>query len=253
MLKRKGSFAIIEKLVLIVVGGTMSEKIEVLGIKIDNCTAKEAMQSAVEYMDMEAIHIIELATVDGLIQSGELDELRPEIDNFHLILAGDKAILEAAGIGDHKRLQETEKKVFLKLFFQYLHKNHKRIYLLGETEEECTSYYKYFTQHHKGTQIVGMAKVVADDRADDMLVNAINGGEVDCIIAALSTPLQEDFIIKNKRLLNARLWLGIGKNQLPYEPEVSGFEKIGRFVIHRIFKKEIEKRKKIEDGCTEEK
>ena len=253
MLKRKGSFAIIEKLVLILVGGTMSEKIEVLGIKIDNCTAKEAMQSAVAYMDMEAVHIIELATVDGLMQSGELDALRPEIDNFHLVLAGDKAILEAAGIDDHKCLQETEKKVFLKLFFQYLHKNHKRIYLLSETEEECTSYYKYFTQHHKGVQIVGMAKISAEDRADDMLVNAINGGEVDCIIAALSTPLQEDFIIKNKKLLNARLWLGIGKNQLPYESEVSGIGRIGRFVIRRIFKKEIEKRKKIEDGCTEEK
>lgn len=225
----------------------MSEKVEVLGIRIDNCTAKEAMKSAVEYMNMEALHIIELATVDGLMQSEELDELKPEIDKFHLILAGDKTILEAAGIEEHKRLQEVEKKVFLKLFFQYLHKNHKRIYLLGETEEECTSYYEYFAQHHRGVQIVGMAKISATDRADDMLVNAINGGEVDCIIAALSTPLQEDFIIKNKKLLNARLWLGIGKNQLPYEPELSGFGRIGRFVIHHIFKKEIEKRKKIEE------
>lgn len=252
-MKRKGSFAIIEKLELILVGGTMSEKIEVLGIKIDNCTAKEAMKSAVEYMDMEAIHIIELATVDGLMQSDELDELREEIDEFHLILAGDKAILEAAGIEEHKRLQEVERKVFLKLLFQYLHKNHKRIYLLGETEDECTSYYEYFTRHHRGTQIAGMAKVSATDRADDMLVNAINGGEVDCIIATLSTPLQEDFIIKNKKLLNARLWLGIGKNQLPYEPEMSGFGKIGQFVIRHIFKKEIEKRKKTEDDQNADK
>lgn len=231
----------------------MSEKIEVLGIKIDNCTAKEAMQSAVEYMNMEAIHIIELATVDGLMQSEELDGMRSEIDDFHLILAGDKAILEAAGIEDHKRLQEVEKKVFLKLFFQYLHKNHKRIYLLGESEEECTSYYEYFAQHHKGAQIVGMAKISAADRADDMLVNAINGGEVDCVIASLSTPLQEDFIIRNKKLLNARLWLGIGKNHLPYEPEVSGFGRVGRFIIRHIFKKEIEKRKKIEDEYSEAK
>ena len=252
MLKWKGSFAIIEKLVLILVGGTMSGKIEVLGIKIDNCTAKEAMQSAVEYMNMEAIHIIELATVDGLMQSEELDRLSDEINQFNLILAGETAILEAAGIEDNKLLQETEKKVFLKLFFQYLHKNHKRVYLLGETEEECTAYYEYFAQHHRCMQIVGMAKVSAVDRADDMLVNAINGGEVDCIIAALSTPLQEDFVIRNKKLLNARLWLGIGKNQLPYESGESGFGRLGRFVLRHIFKKEIEKRKKTEDGHTEE-
>lgn len=29
-----------------------------------------------------------------------------------------------------------------------------------------------------------------------MLVNAINGSEVDCILSALSVPLQEDFIAK---------------------------------------------------------
>ena len=221
----------------------MSEKINVLNIEIDKCTAKEAMQSAVSYMDQEPLHIIELATIDGLIQADEIENMKCDIQAFDLILAGDRTILEAAGIDDASFLQETEKKVFLKLFFQYLHKNHKRVYLLVETEEEGTSYYNYFQQHHKGLEIVGMAKMSADDRADDMLVNAINGLEADCIIAALSTPLQEDFIIKNKKLLNVRVWLGIGKSQLPYEKKHQLAEKIKRFVLKHMFKKEVEKRK----------
>ncbi len=43
-----------------------------------------------------------------------------------------------------------------------------------------------------------------------MLVNAINGSEVDCILSALSVPLQEDFIAKNRNLLDARVWVGVG-------------------------------------------
>lgn len=221
----------------------MGEKINVLDIDIDKCTAKEAMQSVMDYMDQEPLHIIELATIDGVLQADAIQILKSEIQEFDLILAGDRAILEAAGIEDHKYLQEVEKKTFLKLFFQYLHKNHKRIYLLVETEEEGTSYYNYFQQHHSGIEIVGMAKMSADDRADDMLVNAINGGEADCIIAALSTPLQEDFIIKNKKLLDVRIWLGIGKNQLPYEKEHPIVEAFRRFVLKHVIKKEVEKRK----------
>ena len=53
-------------------------------------------------------------------------------------------------------------------------------------------------------------RVSASDRADDMLVNAINGGEVDCVISALEPPLQEDFIIQNRALLNTALWVGLG-------------------------------------------
>ena len=116
----------------------MSEKINVLDIEIDNCTAKEAMQSAVEYMGQEPIHIIEMATIDGLMQADEMGDLKSDLQEFDMILAGDRAILEAAGINDRKYLQETDKKMFLKLFFQYLHKNYKRIYLLVETEEEGT-------------------------------------------------------------------------------------------------------------------
>ena len=50
-----------------------------------------------------------------------------------------------------------------------------------------------------------MAKVSAKNRADDMLINAINGEEVDCVLSALSSPLQEELISKNRNVMNARV------------------------------------------------
>lgn len=69
----------------------------------------------------------------------------------------------------------------------------------------------HFEEYYRGTQIVGMAKVSAKNRADDMLINAINGEEVDCVLSALSSPLQEELISKNRNVMNARVWLGLGK------------------------------------------
>ncbi len=222
----------------------MSEKINVLDIEIDELTAKAAMRDSMGYLESEPVNIIEMVTVDGLMQISEVQDLKEDIGCFDLILAGDRTILEAAEVREWKFLQETENRTFLKMFMRYLHKNHKRIYLLVESEEEGEACYNYFERYYSGIQIVGLAKVSAENPADDMVVNAINGGEVDCVIAELSAPFQEEFIIKNKGTLNARIWLGLGKDILPAGKPGGGGGRLSRFVMKHIFKKKVEERKK---------
>ena len=98
--------------------------------------------------------------------------------------------------------------------------------------------------------MAGLAKVSAQNRADDMLVNAINGGEVDCVIAALSAPLQEDFVIRNRNLLDVRAFLGIGKSTLPVcrNSFVSG--KLGQFLVNTFLKRDREEKTKIKRKLT---
>lgn len=222
-------------------GDSMDQRIDVLGIDIDSCTAKEALRKTIGYMDSVPISTVEMLTVDGLMQMGESPEIKEEVCKFDLVMAGDKTLLEAADITEHKILQETQDQVFLKLFLRYLHKNHKRVYLLVESEEEGQCFFDYLQRYYEGVQVIGLAKVSAANRADDMLVNAMNGGEIDCIIAALSAPLQEDFIIKNKNLLDVRIFLGIGKTTLPVCRNGFLTGKIGQFLVKSIFKREIEK------------
>lgn len=222
----------------------MSKKMSVLDISIDNFTAKEAMQEALAYMESDLVSVIELVTIESLMELGTEAELKEEIENFDLILAGNKTILEAAEITDHKCLRETEDKTFLKMFLRYLARKHKRVYLLVESEEEGQKMFGHFEEYYRGTQIVGMAKVSAKNRADDMLINAINGEEVDCVLSALSSPLQEELISKNRNVMNARVWLGLGKDGIPVSAKGIGGGRIGQFFMKQIFKKEIEKSKK---------
>lgn len=222
----------------------MSKKINVLDISIDNFTAKEAMQEALSYMESDPVNVIELVTIEGLMELGTEPELKEEMGTFDLVLAGNKTILEAADIAEHKCLRETQNKTFLKMFLRYLARKHKRIYLLVESEEEGQKMFGHFADYYKGAQIVGMAKVSAKNRADDMLINAINGEEADCVLSALSSPLQEDLISKTRSVMNARVWLGLGKSTIPVSDRKIGDGKIGQFFIKQIFKKEIEKSRK---------
>ena len=224
-------------------GDGMEQKINVLGIDIDNCTAKEALRRTIEYMDSVPVSTVEMLTVDSLMQMDERPEIKEEVGSFDLVMPADKTLLEAADITDGKNLRETKEQMFLKLFLRYLHKNHKRVYLLVESEEEGQRFFDYLQKNYEGVQVVGLAKVSARNRADDMLVNAKNGGEVDCVIAALSAPLQEEFIIRNRNLLDVRIFLGLGKRTLPDLQNGVFSDRVGRFLMKYIFKREIEKRK----------
>lgn len=221
----------------------MDSKINVLGIYIDNYTGKEAMKEAVGYMESDPVNIVELLTVDAVMDVDLQQETKEQLRSFDLVLAGDKTILEAADVEEKRCLQETENHLFMKMFLRYLHKNHKRVYLLVETQEEGEAFFQYLEHYYRGIQIVGMAKVSAENRADDMLVNAINGSEVDCVLSALSVPLQEDFIAKNRNLLDVRVWIGVGKKI--FSPRKPGFGqgKIAKYLLNHIFRREMEKNK----------
>ena len=162
------------------------------------------------------------------------------------ITNSEKQILEAADTRSVSRVKEIDLKLFFKMFMRYLHKNHKRIYLLVESEEEGQEAFRYMQKYYSGIQLIGLAKVSAEARADDMLVNAINGSEVDCVLSALSVPLQEDFIAKNRNLLDARVWIGGGKRMFLDQKNGLGRGRIANYLLNHFFKKELEKRKKEE-------
>ena len=114
----------------------MNEKIKVLGVSINHYTAKEAMKKVMEYMETEPINVIEMVTMNTLSQLLNKEE-KPYIDESDLTFAGDKSILEAAGVTDSKYLNEAKTLLFVKMVMRFLHKSHKKVFLLAEDEEAC--------------------------------------------------------------------------------------------------------------------
>ena len=221
----------------------MNGKIQVLNIDIDDCTAKEAMKQTVAYMGTEAINVIEMVTVDTLMYASGDSSLRENIEKIDLVIPGEKEILEGVEVREKKQLQE---RTYLKMFLRFLHKNHSRVFLLVETEEEAEGFYRFLEEDYSGIQVAGIAKVSPADEADDLVVNAVNGAETDCVIASLSSPGQEEFITRNRLLLNARVWLGVGKSENPIYRSRGRIDRIVQFINHRLFRHEVEKNRKKE-------
>ena len=69
----------------------MNEKMNVLDVQLDNCTAKDAMKIIAEYMQTEELNTVDIVTVDTLMRATQLDGMKEELeklDDYENYLSG---------------------------------------------------------------------------------------------------------------------------------------------------------------------
>lgn len=225
-------------------GEFMDKKMNVLDVRLDNYTAKDAMKAVTEFLQTEPMNTVEVITVDSLMRASQTEGIKEAIEEMDLVIAGDAAILEAAGVPDKKKLQEAQNRVFLKMLFRYLHKNKLKVFVLADTVEKCEMLRDYMSENHEGIQLAGEAIVPEDDSADDQITNTINGTEADCVLVCMNSPGQEQFLHRVKNLLNVKMWIGIGRETISIPGTEKWQEKLREFVERRIMKREVLKEKK---------
>lgn len=234
-------------------GDSMDEKFEVLGVQLDGYTAKEAMQEAIRYMETEAISTIEILAGASVIELMETGDLREKLEQMELLVVGDRTLLELSGIRDRTLLREAETNLFLKMFLRYLKKGHRKVFLLAPNEDEKEKFRGYLEKYYSGLEISG-AEIVEDrPGASDMIVNKINGAETDCILSVLPSPLQENFIGENKPVLDARIWLGLGEGIKNSWNKSGKRAKLQNFFVKFVLKSEMKKQEKEQQGQSDTK
>ena len=221
----------------------MKEKINIFDVEIDGFTAKAAMQAAVQYMQSESINTIEIVTLDMLMQEKDNPAWKEDTKAMDMVLPGEKEILEAAEVQDRYLLKDVANKVFLKMFLRYLQKNRKKIFLMVQSEQEMTSLKEAVETYNRGITVAGYGALDVDGKSEEDVINNINGAEIDCILSVLPSPQQEDFIVRNAALLNARVWLGCGRALEQSFSEKSG-EGVRRFFLKKVFRYRVGKQKK---------
>jgi len=205
------------------------------GIKIDQYTAKEAMERVVEYMKIESVQTIEMVTLDTLRCYSK--ELEWNDNAFNLTLADSRVVLEAVGIKDERLLKEADAHLFMKMFVRFLHKNRVKVFLLAENDEVLSNLKEWIKENYTKIVIVETATLEEHGVSDDMLLNRINGVEAECVLTALPSPKQQEFIAKNRMLMNARIWVGLGVKIGKKEKKKSLFHSV-KEVMFQYLKKE---------------
>lgn len=212
----------------------MEKKINVFDIELDTFSAKEAMKQMIQYLESETISMVEVVTLEMLMQGQDNPQWKEQIQKMDLVIPCEKEILEVSGIHDKTVIKDIENKTLLKMLIKYLQRNKKKLFLLAEQEDELEVLKKILTLSGRDIMIVGQAVLPeAGDRKDNV-INEINSLEPDCIVSNLPCPWQEEFIFESYALLNARVWLGCGP-MIQKEMEQKPAGKLKQFFVKRFF------------------
>ena len=221
----------------------MIEKMNIFDVEIPILTAKEAMIRAMQYLESESVDTIELVSMDMLMKERENAQWKEQINALTMLLPENTEILKAAEIENEKLFRETEENVFLKMFMKYMQKNHKKIFLLADSEENLGKVEAVLSRHNRGIRVTGQMVISENEEQIQDAINAINGTETDCILSVLPSPFQERFIAANKALLNVRVWLGGGCAFTGHLDEIKLRNRIRFFIQKKIFRYHVEQEK----------
>lgn len=179
----------------------MDEKIVVCSEKEEGYTAKEAMKLAVEHMKAKTAHVISIIALE-------------------------------------EKYWDSESVWFVKMFLRFLHKNQGRILLLAENDEMLYKLEESILKSNAKIRIVERATMEEHGVSDDMILNRINGAEAECIIASLPAEMENQFLEKYQKALDAKIWFSIGTH-LKWKKKLQRFRKLWKGILQHFTKNEI--------------
>lgn len=220
----------------------MIKKIDIMGILLDDYTVREALHQIESFSDDNVLRSIESISMQMLMEAEKDEELRNAISSLDLAIVGQKEILEVAGVGTMQRIKETEENDFFYEFLKRLERNHKRLFLLGETKEKNNRIKEKLIEQYPQLSIVGeyaLENCIGDQAA---VINEMNAATPDLVLSALPSPTQEHFFWEHKDKINARIWYGVGDVEIDGR---TGVKKMVTSLLHRgRLKSSIEKYEK---------
>lgn len=210
----------------------MQNKIDILGIEIDNFTVRESMLRVEEFLNGTGVKTIGTVTMGQLELAGNDEEVKACIRQFDLAVVGEKEILAAAGIRSGQRISEIVDHTFFREFAKRILRNKKTVFLLTDTEEELQRVHDKLKQHYERMQIAGSCSLESMGKDSEGIVNEINSASVDLVFSFLPTPQQEYFLNENRNKLDIRIWYGMEQDFMPKSKLLAWKEAAGR-LIHK--------------------
>ena len=208
----------------------MIKKIDIAGIALDNYTVRETIMQIEKQMSDHGFHTIEEVNMDMLMLMETDEAVRQALTTVEHTVIAEAGILDAVGAGSYQRRHEIEHHDFFYEMMKRIERNHKTVFLIGDTEENTRKAKEDLEEQYPKCVIGGTEALETCQGAVDAIVNEINSTTPDVILSFLPSPMQEHFLVENRDKLSAGLWYGVGdrKHHKPGKRLMEGLRRLIR-------------------------
>ncbi|MCI7813829.1 MAG: WecB/TagA/CpsF family glycosyltransferase [Lachnospiraceae bacterium] len=218
----------------------MKERIEVLGCKIDDLSAQEAVEQIECYLQSGMMCSVGMINRKMLMYAAKDEIYRSQIERMDVTVINDREILKAANIENERRKEEVDQDVFLNAFLKDAVRRKRSVAILAELQDERVACEEYLAQRHSDLCIVGSFSIEESQvEDDDSLVNMLNAVTEDILLVMMPCPEQEKFLAVNRGKLGVKVWIGIGTDMMEKYSNDLGKGFFERFIDKTKFKRQV--------------
>ena len=217
----------------------MIKQIQLLGMTFPNYSLRDELQLAQEALHSERLCMFLTVSMQSLMKvSSGFGEEKSFVEQADLIVVEDPEILSVAGITSNQRIREASDHLFFTELMKRLQRGQQQVYLVAAKNVALDKIKEILAQRYEKLKIVGQYSIEEYPDDLDRLINEINSAAPDIILSVMPTPQQEEFLMKNRSKLLAKLWYGLGENYgLLMEKKGFGWRMkrlihFGRFKMH---------------------
>lgn len=218
----------------------MIKQIQLLGMTFPNYSLRDELQLAQEALHGERLCMFLTMSMQSLVKvsSSGSEEEKSFVEQADLIVVEDPEILSVAGITSNQRIREASDHLFFTELMKRLQRGQQQVYLVAAKSAALDKIKEILAQRYEKLQIVGQYSIEEYPDDLDRMINEINSAAPDIILSVMPTPQQEEFLMKNRSKLLAKLWYGLGENYgLLMEKKGFGWRMkrlihFGRFKMH---------------------
>lgn len=218
----------------------MIKQIQILGMTFPNYSLRDELQLAQEALRSERLCMFLTMSMQSLmkVSSSGSEEEKSFVEQADLIVVEDPEILSVAGIISNQRIREASDHLFFAELMKRLQRGQQQIYLVASKNAALEKIKEILGERYEKLHIVGQYSIEEYPDDLDRMINEINSAAPDVILSVMPTPGQEEFLMKNRSKLLAKLWYGLGENySLLLEKKGFGWKMkrlihLGRFKMH---------------------
>ncbi|WP_026836158.1 WecB/TagA/CpsF family glycosyltransferase [Eubacterium xylanophilum] len=231
----------------------MSSKLNYKDIEVDILYKDELKRKVEDYLANESVNVVELVSMDYLSEYCEDNHTLEKLSETDLVLPGDREVLLTLSQDDVEKLENDNVVVDYKAAGAVLKDglfDGKKLYLSCRNRKEAFFMQRYLKAHYPLMEIV---KIQSEEsgRAEEAIINEINTLLPDVVIVSMSEYGSDDWVFKNKAMLNTKLCICIGSvmDVIFYEnvhiPKFFKFihmEKFYSYMLKRPYKRSVRRR-----------
>ena len=186
------------------------DSVKILGVRIDNVDMEQASKKFIEFLAKEDCNSIYTPNPEMLMYAQEDEEFRS------VLLSGDLVVPDGIGLiyaSKYLKLGLKERVAGIDLMSRMLkHLNYVKgsVYFLGAKKENLELAVENIKEAYPNLKVVGYQDGYYKSEEEVSILNNINEKKPDVLFVGTGFPKQEKWIFKNKKILNAKVAMGVG-------------------------------------------